>query len=83
MAYERRRNTFNPLIVGAIAVIVALAAFLLFREGTDSTEQARIDPPAATSPKAAPSSGPPGPANQAPTTPDAPAAKQERPGAQQ
>jgi hypothetical protein len=83
MAYGPRRNTFNPLIVGAIAVIVALAAFLLFREGTDTTEQARIDPPAATSEKAAPSSGPPGPANVAPTTPNTPAAKQPQPGAQQ
>jgi hypothetical protein len=82
MAYERRRNSFNPLVVGAIAVIAALVVFLLFREGTDNTEQARIDPPASTSPKAAPSAGPPGPANPAPTTPDA-AAKQQQPGTQQ
>ncbi|HEX5777337.1 MAG TPA: hypothetical protein VFY21_00710 [Xanthobacteraceae bacterium] len=59
MAYEPGRNLFNPLLVGAIAVIIALVAFLALRDG-DTTQQAGIEsPPAATSP------GP-----SAPTTPD-------------
>ncbi|MEX0591120.1 MAG: hypothetical protein WD207_08535 [Xanthobacteraceae bacterium] len=59
MAYEPGRNPFNPLLIGAIAVIVALAAFLVFRDGTGTSEQARIEtrPPAATAP--APSPTPP------------------------
>ncbi len=69
MAYERRRNPFNPLVVGAIAVIIALAAFLIFREG-DTTQQAGVgSPPAATTPGTA-DKGPPGSPNPAPTTPD-------------
>jgi len=68
MAYEPGRNLFNPLLVGAIAVIVALVAFLAFREG-GTTQQAGVEsPPAATSPAERP--GPPGPPNIAPTTPD-------------
>ena len=68
MAYEPGRNPFNPLAVGAIAVIIALVAFLVFREG-DTTQQAGIEsPPAATSP--APRSGHSAPPNAAPTRPD-------------
>ena len=67
MAYEPGRNPFNPLAVGAIAVIIALVAFLVFREG-DTTQQAGIEsPPAATSP--APRSSPSAPPNAAPATP--------------
>ena len=69
MAYEPGRNPFNPLIVGAAAVIIALVAFLFFREGT-STQQAGIESPqAATNPSTTPMRGPPGPLNPAPTTP--------------
>ena len=59
MAYDPGRNPFNPLIIGAIAVIVALTAFLMFRDSTDTTQQAGIEtqPPAATTP--APSATPP------------------------
>ncbi|MEX2128715.1 MAG: hypothetical protein WD871_10805 [Xanthobacteraceae bacterium] len=59
MAYQPGRNPFNPLIIGAIAVIVALAAFLVFRDSSGTSEQARIEtrPPAATTP--APSPTPP------------------------
>ena len=70
MAYEPGRNPYNPMIVGAIAVIVALVAFLVFRESTVGTQQAGIEsPPAATSPSTTPMRGPPGPLNPAPTTP--------------
>ena len=59
MAYEPGRNLFNPLVVGAIAVIVALVAFLALRDG-GTTQQAGIEsPPAATSPSPS-----------VPTTPD-------------
>ncbi len=51
MAYQPGRNPFNPLLVGAIAVIVALVAFLVLRDGTDMTQQAGIqNPPASTTP---------------------------------
>jgi hypothetical protein len=71
MAYEPGPNPFNPLLVGAIAVIVALVAFLVFREG-GTTQQAGIEsPPAATSP--APRSSPPGPPDTAPATQNRPA----------
>ena len=64
MAYEPGRNLFNPLLVGAIAVIVALVAFLAFRDG-GTTQQAGIEsPPAATNPAPAPSA--PAPPNRAP-----------------
>ena len=76
MAYEPGRNPFNPLIIGAVAVVLALVAFLLFREGT-GTQQAGIEsPPAATSPGVTPAPGPPGDPNPAPTTPDTPPANQ-------
>jgi len=66
MAYQPGRNPFNPLLVGAIAVIAALVAFLVFRDGTDMTQQAGIEsPPAATTP--APRTAPSGPAKVAPT----------------
>lgn len=79
MAYDPRRNAFNPLLVGAIAVIVALVAFLLFREGMDPQQQAGIEsPPAATSPGTTPTPGPPGEPNPPPTTP-APPAKEPAP----
>lgn len=69
MAYEPRRNPFNPLVVGAIAVILALAAFLFFREG-ETTQQAGVgSPPAATNPDAGPPRNPSGSPNAAPTTP--------------
>jgi hypothetical protein len=68
MAYGNRPNPFNPLIVGAIAVIVALAVFLIFREG-DTTQQADLNtPPAATSPSTAPAPGPRGETRTPPTT---------------
>jgi hypothetical protein len=59
MAYDPGKSYFNPLLVGAIAVILALAAFLVFRDSTQTSEQARIEtqPPAATTPPAAPSGG--------------------------
>lgn len=59
MAYEPGRNPFNPLIIGAVAVILALAAFLFFRDSADMTQQAGLEsqPPAATTP--APSATPP------------------------
>jgi hypothetical protein len=80
MAYENRPNPFNPLIIGAIAVIVALAAFLIFREA-DTTQQAGIEsPPAATSPGTTPAPGPRGEANPPPTTPNPPANQPEPPG---
>ena len=70
MAYEPGRNIFNPLVVGAIAVIVALVAFLALRDG-DTTQQAGIQsPPASTSP--APPAGSP---SNAPATPDRTAPK--------
>ena len=79
MAYETGRNPFNPLIVGAIAVIVALVAFLVFREGTDPQQQAGIEsPPAITG--TSPNPGPPGEPNPPPTTPDStPPANQPAP----
>jgi hypothetical protein len=65
MAYQPGRNPFNPLLVGAIAVIAALVAFLVFRDGTDMTQQAGIQsPPTSTTP--AP------PAKVAPTPDDPP-----------
>jgi hypothetical protein len=71
MAYNPGRNPFNPLIVGAIAVMLALAAFLLFRDGT-STQQAGIEsPPPISSPGAV--KPPPGEPNPPPTTPNPPA----------
>jgi hypothetical protein len=71
MANLPGRNPYNPLLVGAIAVIVALAAFLIFREGTGPTQQAGIEsPPTITSPAKTPNAGPPGAPNPAPTTPD-------------
>jgi hypothetical protein len=80
MAYEPGRNPYNPLIIGAIAVIVALVAFLVFRESTGPTQQAGIEaPPAATSPGVTPTPGPPGEPNPAPTTPDTPPASQPAP----
>ncbi len=61
MSYQPGRNPFNPLLVGAIAVIVALVAFLVFRDGTDTTQQAGVEsPPATTAP--APRPGPISPA---------------------
>jgi hypothetical protein len=60
MAYEPGRNPFNPLLIGAIAVIVALVAFLVFRDGSGTSEQARIDtqPPVATKPAPSPTPAP-------------------------
>jgi hypothetical protein len=60
MAYEPGRNPFNPLIIGAIAVIVALVAFLAFRDGSETSRQAGIDsrPPASTTPAPNPGSPP-------------------------
>ena len=70
MAYDPGRNPYNPMIIGAIAVIVALVAFLVFREGTDPQQQAGIEsPPAITGQGTRPNPGPPGPPNMAPTTP--------------
>jgi hypothetical protein len=59
MAYTPGRNPFNPLIIGAIAVIVALVAFLVFRDTSGTQQQAGIGtaPPPATTP--APSTLPP------------------------
>jgi hypothetical protein len=59
MAYQPGRNPFNPLIIGAIAVIVALVAFLVFRDGSETRRQAGINsqPPASTTP--APNPAPP------------------------
>jgi hypothetical protein len=59
MAYEPGRNPFNPLIIGAIAVVVALVAFLVFRDGSETSRQAGINrqPPSATAP--APNPAPP------------------------
>lgn len=68
MAYDTGRNPFNPLIVGSIAVIIALTVFLIFREGTPN-QQAGIDsPPAVTT-----QTPPPGEPNPPPTTPNPPA----------
>jgi hypothetical protein len=59
MAYNSGRNPFNPLMIGAIAVIVALVAFLVFRDSSGTQQQAGIGtaPPASTTP--APSTLPP------------------------
>lgn len=59
MAYDPGRNRLNPLLIGAIAVILSLAAFLFFRDSADMTQQAGLEsgPPAATTP--APSATPP------------------------
>jgi hypothetical protein len=58
MAYTPGRNPFNPLLIGAVAVIVALVAFLIFREGSDTRQQAGIqNQPAQTAP--APGNPPP------------------------
>jgi hypothetical protein len=45
MTYQPGKRPFNPLLVGAIAVIAALAAFLIFRDGVDTTQQAGIESP--------------------------------------
>jgi hypothetical protein len=66
MAYNPGTNRFNPLLIGAIAVILALAAFLVFRDGTQTSEQARVEtqPPTATTPAPNPASP-----QRAPATP--------------
>lgn len=67
-------NPFSPLIVGAIAVLVALVAFLLF-SGTTGTQQAEFNttPPAATTP------APPAPAEKGPNViPNTPPAEQPK-----
>jgi hypothetical protein len=43
MADHYGRNPYNPLLIGAIAVIVALVAFLVFRDGAGPTRQAGIE----------------------------------------
>lgn len=70
MAYEPGKNPFNPLIIGAVAVILALIAFLVLREPT-GTQQAGIDssPPASTAP--APSPTPPPATQKSPSIPPA------------
>jgi hypothetical protein len=52
MAYDPGRNPFNPLMIGAIAVIVALVAFLVFRDSSGTQQQAGIGtaPPPVTTP---------------------------------
>ena len=52
MAYDPSRNPFNPLLIGAIAVVIALVAFLLLRDSSGNLQQAGIStaPPPATSP---------------------------------
>jgi hypothetical protein len=52
MVHRSGTNPFNPLILGAAAIIIALVAFLIFREGPESTQQAGIQsqPPATTNP---------------------------------
>jgi hypothetical protein len=65
MTYRPGKRPFNPLLVGAIAVIAALAAFLIFRDGMDSTQQAGIDsPPSVTAPPAPATPAPKGPGNR-------------------
>jgi hypothetical protein len=59
MANYPRTNPYNPLLIAAIAVIVALVAFLVFRDGSESTRQAGIEsPPAITTPAPAPAAPP-------------------------
>jgi hypothetical protein len=62
-------NPFSPLIVGAIAVVVALVAFLVFSE-TTGTQQAEFNttPPAASTPPAPSAPAEKGP-NVIPNTP--------------
>jgi hypothetical protein len=52
MAFDPGRNPFNPLLIGAIAVVLALAAFLILRDSSGTRQQAGIStaPPPATSP---------------------------------
>jgi hypothetical protein len=52
MAYDPGRNPFNPLLIGAIAVVLALVAFLVFRDSSGTQQQAGIStaPPPATAP---------------------------------
>ena len=52
MAYDPGRNPFNPLLIGAIAVVLALVAFLVFRDSSGNLQQAGIStaPPPATAP---------------------------------
>jgi hypothetical protein len=59
MAYDPGRNPFNPLMIGAIAVIVALVAFLVFRDSSGTQQQAGIStaPPQTSTP--APNTLPP------------------------
>jgi hypothetical protein len=59
MAHKQSRNPFNPLMIGAIAVILALVAFLVFRDTSGTQQQAGIGtaPPATTTP--APNTLPP------------------------
>jgi hypothetical protein len=77
MTNHSGRNPYNPLLIGAIAVVVALAAFLAFRDGTGPTQQADIkSPPAVTSPGSVPSAAPPAQPSPAPTTPDRPSTNQ-------
>jgi hypothetical protein len=62
MTYQPGKRPFNPLLVGAIAVIAALAAFLIFRDGVDTTQQAGIEsPPAPTVAPATPTPASPAP----------------------
>lgn len=58
--YRGRVRPFTPLIVGAVAVILALLLFLLFRGG-DATQQVGVEtatPPAAGTPPSAPATAP-------------------------
>jgi hypothetical protein len=52
MPYDPGRNPFNPLLIGAIAVVLALVAFLVFRDSSGTQQQAGIStaPPPATAP---------------------------------
>jgi hypothetical protein len=77
MTNHSGRNPYNPLLIGAIAVIVALAAFLAFRDGTGPTQQAGFEsPPTATTPGTVPTDSRPGQPNPAPTTPNRPSTNQ-------
>ncbi len=45
-------SAFSPLIIGAVAVLIALGAFLLFSDSSGTNQQAEFNtnPPAASTP---------------------------------
>jgi hypothetical protein len=63
MAFDPGKNPFNPLLIAAIAVVLALVAFLVFRDSSGSQQHAGIStapPPATTqTPSTLPPPGPP------------------------